>query len=182
MDIAIKIKESMQNYMTAKTPENKRMLDTYKMIKQAFMEYVTNVKNCQKLVKDGVFSETITTDEKGEEIHNINEDVSERIKLLPEEIQQKILEDMVKERKNNVETYSNNGREDLAVKENEEKTIIEALLPKTASEEDIIKILNEKYPDGIQQKQMGDAIKNVRSAFSRVDGKLVSELVKKRIV
>ena len=42
--------------------------------------------------------------------------------------------------------------------------------------------LNEYYPNGIEKKQMGIVIKEVKEALIGADGKLVSECVKKILI
>ena len=63
-------------------------------------------------------------------------------------------------------------------KEEYELKVLEEFLPKEATKEDVIKWLNENYPNGITQKEMGPTIGKIKNAFERVDGKMVSECVK----
>ena len=161
MNINEQIKQSMKNYMTANS-ENKAQakfeLDTMKLLKTTFMEYVTNKKNAKQF--------------------DINDDVSLRITKIPEDVQIKLISDMIKERRNNVEVYTKANRLDMANKEKTEADILETLLPKAASKEDIEKFVKENYPDGIEQKQMGMVIGQIKKVFERVDGKVVADVVK----
>ena len=59
---------------------------------------------------------------------------------------------------------------------------IEKLLPATPTEEDVVKYVSEKYPDGIDKKQMGVVIKEVKSALVGVDGSIVANIVKSRLI
>jgi uncharacterized protein YqeY len=99
-----------------------------------------------------------------------------------EEAEIKILQKMVKERKETATIYKANGRDDLASAELAQADVIEKLLPATPTEEDVIKYVSEKYPDGIDKKQMGMAIKEVKSALVGVDGSIVANVVKSRLV
>lgn len=99
-----------------------------------------------------------------------------------DEAEVKLLQKMVKERKETAEIYKNNGRDDLASAELEQADVIEKLLPATPTEEDIVNYVNEKYPDGIDKKQMGSVIKEVKSVLIGVDGSIVANIVKSRLV
>lgn len=163
MNINNMIKSCMHDLKGTKDKEHvKQTLETYKMIKTSFMEYVTNEKNAKKLIDNHVF--------------NIEDDVSVRVEKLPEQIQMSILEDMVKEHKKNLDLYKD--RQDLLDKEKAELDILNNLLPQEATKEDIEKILNERYPYGISKQQMGLVIKEVKGSFNRVDGRLVADCVK----
>jgi len=50
-----------------------------------------------------------------------------------------------------------------------------------ATDADIYAYLDEHYPSGVDQKMMGKVIGEVKAAFKRADGRLISECVKKRI-
>ena len=83
-----------------------------------------------------------------------------------------IIRKMVKERKESEKVYADAGRTDLA----------EALLPAAPKAEEIDAFIVATYPNGIDQKLMGSAIKAVKAKWNAADGKTVSELVRKHIV
>lgn len=93
----------------------------------------------------------------------------------------KMLQKMVKQRKDAWEIYEKQGRVDLATKEQEEIQIIEAFLPKqldTASLKEIIqKIITESGASGPADmgKVMGTANKQLAG---QADGKTISGMVK----
>jgi uncharacterized protein YqeY len=99
-----------------------------------------------------------------------------------DEAEIKLLQKMVKERKETATIYKTNGRDDLASAELAQADVIEKLLPATPTEEDVVKYVFEKYPDGIDKKQMGVVIKEVKSALVGVDGSIVANIVKSRLV
>ena len=99
-----------------------------------------------------------------------------------DEAEVKLLQKMVKERKETAEIYKANGRDDLASAELAQADVIEKLLPATPTEEDVVKYVSEKYPDGIDKKQMGSVIKEVKSALVGVDGSIVANIVKSRLI
>ena len=94
----------------------------------------------------------------------------------------KLLQKMVKERKETAEIYKQNNRIDLADAELAQANVIEALLPATPTEDDVVKYINEHYPDGIEKKQMGLVIKDIKSALIGVDGSIVANIVKTKLV
>ena len=99
-----------------------------------------------------------------------------------EEAEIKLLQKMVKERKETAEIYKQNNRIDLAEAELAQANVIEALLPATPTEDDVVKYINEHYPDGIEKKQMGLVIKDIKSALIGVDGSIVANIVKMHLV
>lgn len=98
-----------------------------------------------------------------------------------DEAEIKILQKMIKERKDTAKIYSDNGRNDLAEKELNEAAVIEDLLPEIPTESDVVKYFDEHYPDGIEKKQFGSVIKEIKSALVGVDGSIVANVVKNRI-
>ena len=99
-----------------------------------------------------------------------------------EEAEIKLLQKMVKEREESAKIYKNAGRDELADAELAQVAIINELLPKVASQEDVENYLNKKYPNGIEKKSMGIVIKEVKTEFIGVDGGMVANLVKTKLV
>lgn len=99
-----------------------------------------------------------------------------------EEAEIKLLQKMVKEREESAKIYKNAGRAELADAELAQVAIINELLPKVASQEDVENYLNKKYPNGIEKKLMGIVIKEVKTEFIGVDGGMVANLVKTKLV
>ena len=99
-----------------------------------------------------------------------------------DEAEVKLLQKMSKERKDTAKVYSDNGRPELAEKELSEAAVIDALLPKIPTEDDVVKYIQDHYANGIDKKQMGAVIKEVKSALLGVDGSMVANIVKMHIV
>ena len=99
-----------------------------------------------------------------------------------DEAEIKLLQKMSKERKETAKVYADNGRPELAEKELAEAAVIDALLPKTPTEDDVLKYINDNYPDGIDKKQMGVVIKEVKSVLLGADGSMVANIVKMHLV
>ena len=89
-----------------------------------------------------------------------------------------LIRKMIDDRMNSAEIYKNNNRQDLANDELAQAEVLQALLPTLPTKDDIKKYLNEHYSDGVEKKQMGLVIKEVKEALVGADGKLVSECVK----
>ena len=98
-----------------------------------------------------------------------------------------VLSTLIKQRKDSVEQFTKGGRKDLADKEAAEIQIIEAYMPKAAGEEEIANVvratISEMGSPGM--KDMGAVMKAAMSKFAaagtRVDGKTVSETVKREL-
>lgn len=99
-----------------------------------------------------------------------------------EEAEIKLLQKMVKEREESAKIYKDAGRNELADAELAQVAIINELLPKIASQEDVENYLNNKYPNGIEKKSMGIVIREVKSEFVGVDGAMVANIVKSKLV
>lgn len=104
-------------------------------------------------------------------------------KPMDDTIEIQILNRMVKQRKESELMYIEGGRQDLAYKEHKEIEFIELYLPETASESDIEAEVDNIISLGVEpvKKNMGTIIKQVKARYPTADGKLVSDLVKKRL-
>lgn len=100
---------------------------------------------------------------------------------IDEATEQKFLQKMMKQRKDSLDIFEKQGREDLAVKEREEMAIIEKFLPKQFSEEEIktavAAIIREAGAISAADmgKVMGLASKQLAG---KADGKTISTIVK----
>jgi uncharacterized protein YqeY len=107
---------------------------------------------------------------------------SENAKDLDETAEIKMLQKLVKQRRETAEIYINNSRRELADKELAEADIIEEFLPKQLSREEVeaaVKsIIAETGAGSVKDmgKVMGAASKQLAG---KADGKLIAELVKK---
>ena len=98
-----------------------------------------------------------------------------------DEAEIKLLQKMVKERKDTAQIYKDNGRDELADAELDQATIIEKLLPAEPTEQDVIDYVDKHYPDGIDKKSMGVVIKDIKSALIGVDGSIAAKVVKSKL-
>jgi uncharacterized protein len=98
-----------------------------------------------------------------------------------------VLSTLIKQRKESADQFRKGGRDQMADKEEAEITLIESYMPKAAGEAEIAAgvkaVIAEMGAPTI--KEMGTVMKNVmahfQSASMRVDGKTVSELVKREL-
>ena len=93
-----------------------------------------------------------------------------------------LIRKMIDDRMNSAEIYKNNNRQDLANDELAQADVLQVLLPALPTEDDIKKYLNEHYPSGIEKKQMGLVIKEVKENLIGADGKLVANKVKEILI
>jgi|SRR5580765_7827572 len=100
---------------------------------------------------------------------------------LKEEDEIKLLQKLVKQRKDSLEIYQQQGRTDLAQKEQEEIEVIEKFLPKQLSSEELRTLLTKIIAEvgaispGDIGKVMGAATKQLAG---KTDGKAISAIVK----
>ncbi len=114
-----------------------------------------------------------------------NREIEKRGDLTDAEGQQ-VLSTMIKQRRDSIEQFQKGNRPELAAKEAREIVIIEGYLPKTASEDDLKRIVDEALAaSSFGPRDMGSAMKavqaKVQAAGLRADGRLLSELVKARL-
>ena len=100
---------------------------------------------------------------------------------LDEATELKVLQKLVKQRKESAAIYQEQNRPDLYQIEAEEIAVIEAYLPKALAEEEVAAIIrnliNQSGASGMQD--MGKVMGLVTKALAgQADGKLISELVK----
>ena len=96
-----------------------------------------------------------------------------------------VLSTLIKQRKDSIEAFTKGGRQELADKEAAEIVIIEGYLPKSLGEDEIVAKVKETIAEmgAPTMKDMGTVMKNTMAKFggARVDGKVVSEVVKREL-
>ena len=93
-----------------------------------------------------------------------------------------IIRKMIKERKDSTEIYFANNRPDLAQVEIEQIKVLDKLLPPIPTEDDIRASIDNFYPDGIEKKDMGAVIKEIKqNILIGADGKMVADIVKSKL-
>ena len=94
----------------------------------------------------------------------------------------RMLQKLVKQRKDSLEIYEKQGREDLAQPEREEIEVLERYLPKQMGEDEL-----ETYLKGVIEKTGASSMKDMgkvmgianKELAGRADGKAISVIVKK---
>jgi uncharacterized protein YqeY len=116
-----------------------------------------------------------------------NKEIDKMAPLDDKESQQ-VLSTLIKQRKDSVEQFTKGGRQEMADKEAAEITLIEAYLPKEVGEAEIVAEVRAAIADmtgPLTMKDMGSVMKAAMARFAsagmRVDGKVVSEAVKKEL-
>lgn len=96
-----------------------------------------------------------------------------------------VLSTLIKQRKDSIEQFTKGNRLELAQKEANEITIIEGYMPKAVGEDEIVATVKSVIAEmgSPTMKDMGTVMKTTMARFggARVDGKLVSETVKKEL-
>ena len=111
----------------------------------------------------------------------------EKMSPLDDKESQAVLSTLIKQRKESVEQFTKGGRQEMADKEAAEIVLIETYLPKAAGEADIIAGVKATIAEmgSPTMKDMGTVMKNAMARFNaagmRVDGKVVSEAVKREL-
>ena len=99
------------------------------------------------------------------------------------EIQQ-VISGQIKQRRDSIEQYGKADRRDLAESEEEEIRVLQAFLPEPLGEEELERIVDEAVSEvgAVSVKDMGKVMKALMPKVSgRADGKLVNELVRRKL-
>jgi uncharacterized protein YqeY len=111
----------------------------------------------------------------------------EKMAPLDEKESQQVLATLIKQRKDSVEQFTKGGRQEMADREAAEIVLIESYLPKAAGEAEIIAGVKAAIAEmgSPTMKDMGTVMKTAMAKFAaqgmRVDGKVVSDAVKKQL-
>jgi uncharacterized protein len=111
----------------------------------------------------------------------------EKMSPLDDKESQAVLTTLIKQRKESVEQFTKGGRQEMADKEAAEIVLIEGYLPKAAGEAEVIAGVKAVIAEmgSPTMKDMGTVMKNAMARFSgagmRVDGKVVSDIVKSEL-
>jgi uncharacterized protein YqeY len=107
------------------------------------------------------------------------------MKPLDDSAEMAVLNSLVKQRRESIDVFRKNGREDLAVKEESELAVIEGYMPASATDEEIDAAIAAAIAEtgASGPKGMGTVMKAVgaKLAGKRVDNRAVSEKVKARL-
>lgn len=97
----------------------------------------------------------------------------------------KVLNTLLKQRRDAADQFLAGGREEMAQKEENEARIIQTYLPAAASDEDISRAVDGTIAEvgAASMKDMGAVMKGVRAKLEgkTVDGKALSDLVKAKL-
>jgi len=114
----------------------------------------------------------------------MNRQIEKGGELTDEEIL-KMLQSLVKQRRDSVEQYEKGGRAELAAKERAEIEVIEAYLPQSASREEIEGAVAAAITEtgATSMRDMGMVMKatQARLAGRTADGRMISEIVKAKL-
>ncbi len=97
----------------------------------------------------------------------------------------KVLNTLLKQRRDAAEQFRAGGREEMALKEENEAVIIQSYLPASVTEEDMARAVDEAIAEtgATSMKEMGAVMKAVRAKLEgmTIDGKALSDLVKTKL-
>ncbi len=107
------------------------------------------------------------------------------MKPLTEPVESQVMNTLLKQRRESADLFRKGGREELALKEEAEIQVINAYLPSAASGEELEEAVTGAIAEtgAASPKQMGAVMKaaQARLAGKTVDGKALSELVKRKL-
>lgn len=104
---------------------------------------------------------------------------------LSEDDEIKLLQKLVKQRKESADLYAKQNREDLAKIEIEQAEIIAQFLPKQLNNDEVEAVIKQiiEQVEAVDMKDMGKVMGEATKQLSgKADGKVISEIVKKLLV
>src|ERR1700756_1391492 len=158
-------------------PTSQSIISTMPLVDQIKKDIVTAMK-----AKDEARLSTLRMVKSALQLRQV-----EKMAPLDDKESQAVLNTLIKQRKDSVEQFTKGGRQEMADKEAAEIIVIESYLPKAASEADIAAGVKATIAEmgSPTMKEMGTVMKNAMAKFAaggmRVDGKVVSDLVKKEL-
>ena len=97
----------------------------------------------------------------------------------------KVLNTLLKQRRDAAEQFRAGGREEMAIKEENEAVIIQSYLPASVTEEDMARAVRDSITEAgaTSMKDMGAVMKSVRAKLEgkTIDGKALSDFVKSKL-
>jgi uncharacterized protein YqeY len=115
-----------------------------------------------------------------------NKEIELRRPLSPDEENQ-VLQTLVKQRTESIESFEKGGRADLAEKEGKERDLLRAYLPEAVSEADVERVVVEVVKDlgASSAKDVGavmkEALLRLKATGKTVDGKAVNAVVRAKL-
>lgn len=104
---------------------------------------------------------------------------------LSDEESTRVLNTLVKQRKDSIEQFERGGRAEMAEKERGELAVLQEYLPQAATKEEIEQAVNEAISEtgATSMKEMGAVMKAAQAKLvgKSADGKIVSETVKAKL-
>lgn len=103
---------------------------------------------------------------------------------ITEETELKILQRLIKQRKESADIYKQQGREDLSIIEEEEIAVIGGFMPKQLDREEIERLISAiiQQSGASSAKDMGKVMGLANKDLAgRADGKLIAEIVKAQL-
>ncbi|SHF83409.1 GatB/YqeY domain-containing protein [Pedobacter caeni] len=103
---------------------------------------------------------------------------------ITEETESKILQKLVKQRRESADIYKQQGREDLSIIEEEEIEVISSFMPKQLEQAEVESIIAQIIRDSgaASVKEMGKVMGLANKELAgKADGKLIAEIVKAQL-
>jgi uncharacterized protein YqeY len=138
------------------------------------MEYET--RDVEDILKKEI-AKGIST---GETVEEFRARLSKELHTITPEVDEEILQTMVKELRKDIKLFEGQNRTDLIDKAQAELKILAELLPAEPTEDDVLKFIHDNYPDGYTMKEMGKIIGSIKAnpTFKNVDGAMCAKVVK----
>lgn len=144
------------------------------MYKEKITEMIIAATKEHNIVKANIYKELKTA--------FINYKTAKNAKPLDDATEIQIISKMKKQLDDTIPIFIEKGNTNLANEYINQSNYLDDLLPDSPTEEDIASYIITNYPEGIEKKQMGKVIKEIKSKFLGANGKMVANLVKTQLL
>lgn len=143
------------------------------MYKEKITQMIINATKEHNKAKENIYKELKT--------EFINYQTSKNAKPLNDAAEINIIQKTKKKLDEAIPLFIQQQREELALEYKSQSKYLKDLLPKAPTKNEIGEYIIINYPEGIEKKQMGKVIKEIKTKFLGANGKMVADLVKAQL-
>lgn len=146
------------------------------LIKKATLEKNGSAKEAYKDIKSELLLNKTSKNPKpeGKVIHTIED-------LEITELDLQIIRKLIQQKEESISMYEANSRKEFADIYKEQLKYLKELLPPEISEDKIVEIITNTYPDGFTNKEIGKIMQMIKNEYPSVNKKKASEIIKRYV-
>lgn len=143
------------------------------MYKEKITQMIINATKEHNKSKENIYKELKT--------EFTNYQTAKNAKPLDDAAEIQIIQKVKKRLDDTIPIFVQQQKADLALEYKSQSNYLAELLPKLPTSDEIGTYIITTYPEGIEKKDMGKVIKEIKAKFLGADGKMVANLVKTQL-